>query len=64
MLRGADQMSDRPLFTIRSLAFGLAVALVALTAGSATAAGETLAIRGRIIHTMAGELMPPVFAVM
>ena len=58
MLRGADQMSDRPLFTIRPVAAVLAVALVALAAGPATAAGETLAIRGRIIHTMAGDPIP------
>ena len=58
MLRGADQMSDRPLFTIRPVAAALAVALVALAAGPATAAGETLAIRGRIIHTMAGDPIP------
>ncbi|MSR26827.1 MAG: amidohydrolase, partial [Planctomycetaceae bacterium] len=51
-------MSDRPLFTIRSLAFGLAVALVALAAGPATAAGETLAIRGGTIYTMAGDPIP------
>ena len=58
MLRGADQMSNRPLFTIRSVAAGLAVALVGLAAGPATVAGETLAIRGRIIHTMAGDPIP------
>ncbi|MCY3015573.1 MAG: amidohydrolase family protein [Planctomycetota bacterium] len=40
------------------MAFGLAVALVALAAGPATVAGETLAIRGRIIHTMAGDPIP------
>ena len=59
MLRGADQMSVCPLrSTIRSVAAGLAVALVGLAAGPATVAGETLAIRGRIIHTMAGDPIP------
>ena len=59
MLRGADKMSDSPLrSTIRSITAGLAVWLVTLAAGSATAAGETLAIRGRIIHTMAGDPIP------
>lgn len=52
-------MSVCPLrSTIRSVAAGLAVALVGLAAGPATVAGETLAIRGRIIHTMAGDPIP------
>ena len=41
-----------------SSAVGLAVALFAVAAGSATAAGETLAIHGRVIHTMAGDSIP------
>jgi imidazolonepropionase-like amidohydrolase len=44
--------------TIRSFAVGLAVALAAVAAGPATSAGETLAIHGRIIHTMAGDSIP------
>lgn len=52
-------MSDTaPRSTIRSFAFGLAVALFAVAAGLPTAAGETLAIHGRIIHTMAGDSIP------
>lgn len=52
-------MSLLPLrSTIRSFAVGLAVALAAVAAGPATAAGETLAIHGRIIHTMAGDPIP------
>lgn len=52
-------MSDTaPRSTIRSLAFGLAVALFAVAAGLPTAAGETLAIHGRVIHTMAGDSIP------
>ena len=47
-----------PRSTIRSFAFGLAVALFAVAAGLPTAAGETLAIHGRIIHTMAGDSIP------
>ena len=59
MLRGADEMIDTPpRSTIRSFAFGLAVALFAVAAGLPTAAGETLAIHGRIIHTMAGDSIP------
>lgn len=41
-----------------SSAVGLAVALFAVAAGPATAAGETLAIHGRVIHTMAGDSIP------
>jgi len=49
-------MSDTaPRSTIRSSAFVLAVALFAVAAGLPTAAGENLAIHGRIIHTMAGD---------
>lgn len=52
-------MSLLPLrSTIRSFAVGLSVALAAVAAGPATAAGETLAIHGRIIHTMAGDPIP------
>lgn len=52
-------MSDTaPRSTIRSFAVGLAVALFAVAAGLPTAAGETLAIHGRIIHTMAGDSIP------
>ena len=52
-------MSDTaPRSTIRSFAFGLAVALFAVAAGLPTAAGETLAIHGRVIHTMAGDSIP------
>jgi imidazolonepropionase-like amidohydrolase len=59
VLRGADEMSDTaPQSTIRSFAFGLAVALFAVTACPATAAGESLAIHGRVIHTMAGDSIP------
>jgi imidazolonepropionase-like amidohydrolase len=49
-------MSDKALrSTIRSFTVGLAAALFAFAADPATAAGETLAIHGRIIHTMAGD---------
>ena len=52
-------MSDTaPRSTIRSFAVGMAVALFAVAAGLPTAAGETLAIHGRIIHTMAGDSIP------
>lgn len=52
-------MSDQALrSTIRSFAVGLAVALAAVAAGPAAAAEETLAIHGRIIHTMAGDSIP------
>ena len=44
--------------TIRSFAVGLAVALASVAACPSTAAGETLAIHGRIIHTMAGDSIP------
>ena len=59
MLRGADEMIDTPpRSTIRSFAVGLAVALASVAACPSTAAGETLAIHGRIIHTMAGDSIP------
>jgi imidazolonepropionase-like amidohydrolase len=49
-------MSDTaPRSTIRSFAVGLAAALFAFAADPATAAGETLAIHGHLIHTMAGD---------
>ncbi len=49
-------MSDKaPRSTIRFFAVGLAAALFVFAADPATAAGETLAIHGRIIHTMAGD---------
>jgi imidazolonepropionase-like amidohydrolase len=49
-------MSDTaPRSTIRSFAVGLAATLFAFAANPALAAGETLAIHGRIIHTMAGD---------
>ena len=44
--------------TIRSFAVGLAAALAVVAAGPATAAGETLAVHGRVIHTMAGDPIP------
>jgi len=49
-------MSDNaPRSTIRFFAVGLAAALFACAADPATATGETLAIHGRLIHTMAGD---------
>ena len=49
-------MSDKaPRSTICSFAVGLAAAFFVFAADPATAAGETLAIHGRIIHTMAGD---------
>ncbi len=41
--------------TLRSVAAAAVIALVTLLAGPATAIGETLAIHGRVIHTMAGD---------